>query len=217
MSIKSKITLGEGCKRRSYSPAQNSNGLQPNSQQEKEICSSNRRCNDSWAFKATPDELAVTVLLRVFDMATPVLGVYVIQRMKRHFGERQWFDEILQNVRGSRMRPRLEKNPNVLQHDIHLVTQIFLNELETVLSGASVVDVDKVKLRGILLQRVAVEVDCIGETRNALHHGIPLSASEVLRCLQSLESLWCRMEPEELPRHAIDNLQENIQASVYMG
>ena len=173
--------------------------------------------HDSWMLEASPDELAVALLLRVFTMATPVLCDYVTQRMKRRFGERKWFDKILQGLGRSRLRPRLEKQPNTLRHDIHIVTKIFLNEIETVVytdgSGLYSTDIDKVKLDGILLQRIAVEVDCIGETRNALHHGISLSASEVLLCLQSLERLWLRMEPEELPRHAMDELQENTQVS----
>ena len=165
-----------------------------------------------------PDEVAVALLLRVFTIATPVLGDYVSQRMKRRFGERKWFDKILESMGRSRLRPRLEKAANMLRRDIHLITKIFLSELETVVSADAsdgpAVDIDKVALRGVLLQRVAVAVYCIGKTRNALHHGVDLSASEVFRCLQSLERLWHRMEPEELSPRATDSLQESMQASL---
>ena len=193
--------------------------LRPNLQDERGSCSptiTKLASSDSCTFKASPDEVAAALLLGVFTMATPMLGKYVTQRMKRRFGEGKWFNEILKGLGRSRLRPRLKKQPNVLRHDIHLVTKIFLNELETIvdISGSCAVHIDEVGVGGVLLQSIAVEVDCIGETRNALHHGLSLSASEVLRCLQSLERLWHRMEPEELPRQAMDDLRQNIQVTV---
>ena len=110
------------------------------------------------------------------------------------------------------LRTRLEKRPNTLRRDIHLVTRILLKELETVLPGkdcdACAADNDNAQIRGVLLQRVAVEVDCIGMTRNVLQHGNVVSARKLLRCLQSSECLWHRMEPEEVPSHALKILQK---------
>ena len=186
--------------------------------QDRDLVTYKRISHDPWAFQASPDEVAVALLLRVFTIATPELGDYVSQRMKRRFGERKWFDKILESMGRSRLLPRLEKGANILRRDTHLITKIFLSELETLVSADTsdepAVDIDKVELRGVLLQRVAVEVDCIGKRRNALDHGVDLSASEVFRCLQSLERLWRRMEPEELSPRATDSLQESMQASL---
>ena len=76
---------------------------------------------------------------------------------------------------------------------------------------SSKINIDDVALGSVLLQRIAVDVDCIKKTCIALHHGFTLPANEVLRCLQSLERLWHRIDTEELPCHTMDKLLENIE------
>ena len=147
--------------------------------------------DDVSACHASADEFAVAILLRVFSMAAPVLCEQVVEGLKRHYGEKRWLFVAAESA-GTQLRPHVEKDPSTLGRDIYALTEILLNNLDRVfLTKAQ--DSDDVEFSGVILQRMAEELDCVQMTRTALFHSTPLSAREVERCLHFLECLWTRI------------------------
>ena len=134
------------------------------------------------------DEYSSVILLKAFSSVAPVLGDFVRTTMKCRLGD-QWMRESACQLR-PRTRQTFFSRPEKLEKDIFLITEILLNNLDRVFLERTL-DLDGVEHHGVLLQSLAVEIDCVGQTRTVLFHGVKLSIEEVECCLRRLQRL-CR-------------------------
>ena len=86
------------------------------------------------------------------------------------------------------------------------MTEVLLNNLERFLVDG-VVDIDNVGSRGIVLQRLADEIDCLNKSRTAIFHEERLSVKEIERCCGCVERLWRRFGLEMGGASSLDYLQ----------
>ena len=139
--------------------------------------------------QVSEDELATVILLRAFSIAAPVLGELIQAKMEAYFGD-SWLQEAGKEL-SPRTRSLLLNRPEKLGQDIYLITEIVLRKLDVVFAASSV-DIDSVGHTSVLLDCMAKEVDCVGQSRTALFHGVRLSLDEVDRCLRNIQRLWTR-------------------------
>ena len=163
-------------------------------------------------FGFVPDEVAVGVLLRVFATTTPILGEFVERTLKQRYdGEAKWL-QVAADGLGKKIKSRFLQSPHqTLRRDVYAMVQILQNNLE--LPSASANDIDGVRMRGIVLQQLATEAECVLNTRTAVFHGFKPSSREVERCLRSLKGLWKRFALDEQHNDNMKDLQDEIQAS----
>lgn len=145
------------------------------------------------AVQPSVDEVSEALLCKVFRETTPVLGDFVRKSLVMAYGEDRWLHEASRGL-GRKSCCKL-KTPEALYRDVFLVTEVLLNKLDEVFTDLAL-DVQGLESYSVLLQKLAIEIDCVGQTRTSLFHGHRLSTQEVHRCLLNLEQLWRRFRLE---------------------
>ncbi len=158
-------------------------------------------------FQASASEMATAVLLRVFSSASQAIAKHVTDRLKECYGEQRWRLAAGENISRNMKRYLLDSQDNLTAVDIYLLTDVLLNHLEIMFAGFAV-DIDEVKSRGIMLQRLVDEVDCVNKSRTALFHDVRLSVKEVERCCRCVERLWRRLKCFGLDSGAVCSLDD---------
>ena len=156
-------------------------------------------------FQASTSEVAASVLLRIFSLTGQVMAKYVSSRLKQCYGEQRWRDAALDCL-GERSKGFLFDRHEKLTSDIYAITEVVLNNIEGIFVDDAA-DIDEVKNRGILLQRLAHDIDCVNKSRTELFHNVRLSVEEVARCCRCVERLWRRFGLEkECTRSCVEQL-----------
>ena len=165
--------------------------------------------SDEVTFNVTWSEIARAVLLRVFKRISPVLGAHVRSAYQEVYGE----DGLLtagKDCLSRRMLAKIEKTPDVLLHDIFIMTELMAARLDRVFLGRWFRGVVGASHHSALLQSLSADVDCVSRTRTWLFHGVDVSIGEVYRCVQSVVRLVTRL-PLNVCQHFIDELEGDLQ------
>ena len=76
-------------------------------------------------------------------------------------------------------------------------------------------DIDGVRDKAVLLERIVADVDLVSRTRTFLFHGQFVSVSEVVRCLARLERLCHRLPQLVLNSQKQEEFQQNMQVGKF--
>ena len=160
--------------------------------------SSLRRCENNRAghpisssFGLSLDELSHVVLMRILHRSSEVLGAYVRNAFQRVYGEVAALSA-LSRCLSRRMMSKLHNDPTVVDKDIYVITDVIMGNLDSVFF-AHAPDLYGLASMSELLRSVAMDVDCVSQTRTCLFHGVEISAHESHRCAQSLKRLCGRL------------------------
>ena len=165
--------------------------------------------SDEVTFDVTWSEIARAVLLRVFKRISPVLGAHVRSAYQEVYGEDGWLTAG-KDCLSRRMLAKIEKTPDVLLHDIFIMTELMAARLDRVFLGRWFRGVVGASHHSALLQRLSADVDCVSRTRTWLFHGVDVSIGEVYRCVESVVRLVTRL-PLNVCQHFIDELEGDLQ------
>ena len=148
-------------------------------------------------FEVSVEELGHAVLIKTFRMVGAKLGEFVMTVLKRVYGELQWRRKAGEAL-SRRTFEHLERTRRRGLKDMWLATELMLHNLEVFEQEANPSN-EFEKEENIRLGRMAMDVDCVNQTRNYLFHGFDVSPEEALRCIWSLENTWRRFA------HLVDN------------
>ena len=165
--------------------------------------------SDEVTFDVTWSEIARAVLLRVFKRISPVLGAHVRSAYQEVYGEDGWLTAG-KDCLSRRMLAKIEKTPDVLLHDIFIMTELMAARLDRVFLGRWFRGVVGASHHSALLQSLSADVDCVSRTRTWLFHGVDVSIGEVYRCVESVVRLVTRL-PLNVCQHFIDELEGDLQ------
>ena len=105
-------------------------------------------------------------------------------------------------------------NPRVLTQDIYVITEILMTKLDKVFVCSSSPVVFGLTSWSDVLLSVASDVDCVGQTRTCLFHGVEPTPDEGYRCVQSAERLCKRLLPREKETEEFGGFLEDMKTKM---
>ena len=159
------------------------------------------------------DEIASSHLINALKVIGPALGICIQSKLSQAYGEEKWRQKAGYGL-SKGMYSRLGDTRRHPLKDIFLICELILFNVEVL--SVDMMDIDGVRDKAVLLERIVADVDLVSRTRTFLFHGQFVSVSEVVRCLARLERLCHRLPQLVLNRKKWEEFQQYVQAGGFL-